>query len=95
MNLAKLQDGSIRKKLSVSEDRWAVLVDFGPSLNAKMNLFCTDSMMEIVWCAESIDGTPYVDFVIENGRLFAFSFGGWRVEVDIFKGKVLNKDFVR
>jgi outer membrane protein assembly factor BamB len=52
----------------------------------------------VIWRAElpnSSSGDAYVEFQFSNGKLFANSWSGYRVEIDVSSGKLLTREFVK
>lgn len=93
--MIKLPTDRVQKEIVLPEGQKIVLLDYGPNQNAKMNLFCVDDCFCVVWTAESVDGTPYLDVELNGCKLTAYSFGGWLADIDCSSGKALHKVYVK
>lgn len=74
-----------------------VLLDPGTGSMASMNLWRYSYENGVVWMAKlpSNAGDAYIDFELENARVFANSWTGFRVEIDLATGHILHVYFTK
>lgn len=74
-----------------------VLFDPGIGSSSFMNLWRYSYEDGVVWMAQlpSSAGDAYIDFELDDNRLFANSWTGFRAEIDLGSGEILNVRFTK
>jgi len=89
----------VESACATPDDNVLVLLRFGEKkYGAFKNLILLHSDGTVIWRAElpnSSSSDAYVEFQFSNGKLFANSWSGYRVEIDISSGKLVARQFVK
>ena len=74
-----------------------VLLDPGTGSRSFMNLWRYSYENGVVWTAQlpSSAGDAYIDFELDDHRLFANSWTGFRAEIDLITGEILYVRFTK
>ena len=78
-----------------------ILVRLEPDIEeiCNENVFCVTLDEGIIWQVEKVkkmrDDSPYTNVVIRNGKLFFYSWDGFRMEVNLKDGKIINTVFTK
>jgi len=75
-----------------------VLINSDEKMGSFQNLIAIDNSGHILWKAELPDpltGDMYVDISLQNNRLIAYSWSGYRVEIDLTSGQIISRKFTK
>ena len=103
-NLIKKEHKAISTSFSqievLKDGRILVLENYYKYENGqKSNLYCLNYKIEIEWFLPTginEDGVDvYVGFSTNGNQIFANTWSGFRVEIDVESGKIINKQFTK